>query len=113
MLAADLGLDNIPKGHPDWNNFLPKEFGDGRMFDIVFCDGQILRNHKRAGYRETREARRWTVTHLALGLEHVKPGGTIIILLHKLEAVDTVELLCQFNRFSAITLLKPAKCHAK
>jgi 23S rRNA U2552 (ribose-2'-O)-methylase RlmE/FtsJ len=113
MLAADLGFDNIPKEHPDRNNFLPREFGDGRVFDIVFCDGQVLRNHKRAAYREKREARRLTVTQLALGLEHVKPGGAIIILLHKLEAVDTVELLCQFNRFSSITLFKPAKCHAK
>jgi 23S rRNA U2552 (ribose-2'-O)-methylase RlmE/FtsJ len=113
MLAADLGFDNFPKEHPDRNNFLPKEFGDGRVFDIVFCDGQVLRNHKRAAYRENREARRLTVTQLALGLEHVKPGGTIIILLHKLEAVDTVELLRQFNRFSSITLFKPAKCHAK
>lgn len=113
MLAADLGLDNIPKEHPDRNNFLPKEFGEGRVFDIVFCDGQVLRTHKRAAYREKREERRLTVTQLALGLEHVKPGGTIIILLHKLEAVDTVELLCQFNRFSSITLFKPAKCHAK
>jgi 23S rRNA U2552 (ribose-2'-O)-methylase RlmE/FtsJ len=113
MLAADLGFDNIPKEHPDRNNFLPREFGDGRVFDMVFCDGQVLRNHKRAAYREKREARRLTVTQLALGLEHVKPGGTIIILLHKLEAVDTVELLCQFNHFSSITLFKPAKCHAK
>jgi hypothetical protein len=113
MLAADLGFDNIPKEHPDRNNFLPRELGDGRVFDMVFCDGQVLRNHKRAAYREKREARRLTVTQLALGLEHVKPGGTIIILLHKLEAVDTVELLCQFNHFSSITLFKPAKCHAK
>jgi hypothetical protein len=62
MLAADLGLDNVPEEHPDRNNFLPKEFGDGRVFDIVFCDGQVLRNHKKAAYRETREARRSTVT---------------------------------------------------
>ena len=113
MLAADLGSDNFPKEHADRNNFLPKELGDGRVFDIVFCDGQVLWNHKRAAYREKQEARRLTVTQLVLGLEHVKPGGTIIILLHKLEAVDTVELLCQFNRFSSITLFKPAKCHAK
>jgi hypothetical protein len=109
MLTTDLSFDNIPKEHPDQNNFLPKEFGDGRVFDIVFCDGQVLRNHKRAAYRGKREARRLTVTQLALGLNHVKLGGTIIVLLHKLEAVDTVELLCQFNRFSSITLFKPAK----
>jgi len=113
MLAEDLSVDQIPEEHPDRNNFLPKEFFDERAFDMVFCDGQVLRHHARAEYRENREARRLTVTQLALGLEHVKPGGTMIILLHKLEAVDTVELLRQFNHFSSITLFKPARCHAK
>jgi hypothetical protein len=113
MLAVDLGLDNILKVRPDRNNFLQKEFADGRVLDIVFCDGQVLWNHKRAAYRERREAQRLNVMQLALGLKHVKPGGTIIILRHKREAVDTVELLCQFNRFSSVPLFKPAKCHAK
>jgi hypothetical protein len=113
MLAADLGLDNSLKVRSDRNNFLLKEFADGRVLDIVFCDGQVLWNHKRAGYRERREAQRLNVMQLALGLKHVKPGGTTIILLHKREAVDTVELLCQFKRFSSVPLFKPAKFHAR
>jgi hypothetical protein len=39
MLAADLGVDSIPEGHLDANNFLPKQFHEGRVFDIVLCDG--------------------------------------------------------------------------
>jgi 23S rRNA U2552 (ribose-2'-O)-methylase RlmE/FtsJ len=43
MLAADLGADHIPKEHPDSANFLPKQFSGSREFDIVLCDGQVLR----------------------------------------------------------------------
>jgi hypothetical protein len=79
----------------------------------VLCDGQVLRTHKRAPNRENREARRLTVTQLALGLEHIKSGGTMIVLLHKVEAMDTVQLLYRFNRFSLVKLLKSSKSHAK
>ena len=113
LLAADLGVEDIPEDHPDRQNFLPKEFGDERVFDVVLCDGQVLRTHKRAPYRENREARRLTVTQLALGLEHIKSGGTMIVLLHKVEAMDTVELLHRFNHFSTVKLFKSSKSHAK
>jgi 23S rRNA U2552 (ribose-2'-O)-methylase RlmE/FtsJ len=113
LLAADLGVDDIPKDHPDQHNFLSREFCDGRVFDGVLCDGQVLRTHTRAPYRENREARRLTVTQLALGLEHIKSGGTMIVLLHKVEAMDTVELLYRFNRFSTVRLFKPATSHTK
>lgn len=39
MLAADMSVGNIPTDHPELADFLPKEISDGRMFDIVFCDG--------------------------------------------------------------------------
>lgn len=113
LLAADLGVEEIPKDHPDRGNFLPREFSNGRVFDAVICDGQVLRTHTRASYRENREARRLTVTQLALGLEHIKSGGTMIVLLHKVEAMDTIELLYRFNRFSVVKLFKSSKSHAK
>jgi peptidoglycan/xylan/chitin deacetylase (PgdA/CDA1 family) len=34
------------------------------------------------------------------------------MLLHKIEALDTVELLYRFSRFSDIQVFKPAKKHA-
>ena len=113
LLAADMGRVEIPNDHPDAKRFLPRQFAPGQAFDMVICDGQVLRCHDRAAYRERREATRLTLTQLALGLEHVKPGGTLIVLLHKLEALDTVKLLYTFASFSSIQLFKHDKFHAK
>lgn len=113
MLAADMGAHDIPEDHPEYNSFLPKELDEHKRFDIVLCDGQVLRTHQRAEYREVRESRRLICTQLALGLEHLADGGTMIILLHKIEAPDTVELLYTFSQFSNVKVYKHAKHHAK
>ncbi|KAE8130850.1 hypothetical protein BDV38DRAFT_291190 [Aspergillus pseudotamarii] len=113
LLAADMGRVEIPNDHPDAERFLPRQFAPGQVFDVVICDGQVLRCHDRAAYREHREATRLTLTQLALGLEHVKPGGTLIVLLHKVEALDTVQLLYTFASFSSIQLYKHDRFHAK
>ncbi|KAL1586096.1 hypothetical protein WHR41_04765 [Cladosporium halotolerans] len=113
MLASDMGAEHIPDDHADRQNFFPKQLPDGRLFDLILCDGQVLRTHERAPYREKeREARRLTSTQLALGLEHVKAGGTMIVLLHRLESCDTVELLQKFATFSTVRLFKPKSGHA-
>ncbi|KND90813.1 hypothetical protein TOPH_04589 [Tolypocladium ophioglossoides CBS 100239] len=112
MLAADMGVGTVPEGHPDAGNFLSRQFGLDQLFDLVLCDGQVLRTHVRAPYREKREARRLTTTQLALGLEHLRPSGTMIVLLHKLEAWDTVNLLWRFHKFSSVRLFKPKTGHA-
>ncbi|ROV96607.1 hypothetical protein VPNG_08995 [Cytospora leucostoma] len=118
LLAADMGVadSDIPPDHPHARDFLPaRQLRAGRAFDLAICDGQVLRNHEphRAAYREAREARRLTLTQLALGLEHLRPGGTMVVLLHKLEAWDTVLLLRAFAGFSAVRLFKPRSGHAK
>jgi hypothetical protein len=113
MLAADMGAVVIPADHPDANNMLPRRFDPFQLFNLVLCDGQVLRTHTRAAYREKREARRLTTTQLAISLEHVKFGGSMIVLLHKVEAVDTVSLLYMFSKFSSAKLFKPTKHHAK
>ncbi|KAL4787088.1 hypothetical protein BJX76DRAFT_364206 [Aspergillus varians] len=114
MLAEDMGLtDDIPSDHPDATNFLPRQFTPDQTFDLVICDGQVLRTHERAAYREKKEASRLTLTQLALGLEHVKPGGTMVVLLHKVEALHTVRLLHTFSKFASVQLYKHAKIHAK
>ena len=113
MLAADMGVTDIPAEHPDARNLLPQQFDPGQLFDLVLCDGQVLRTQVRAPYREKREARRLSITQLAIGLEHLKIGGTMVVLLHKLEATDTVSLLYTFNKFSSVMLFKPTKRHAK
>ncbi|KAI1375406.1 hypothetical protein F4677DRAFT_422729 [Hypoxylon crocopeplum] len=113
MLAADMGVKEIPEDHPDADHFLPRQFEPDQLFDLVLCDGQVLRTHARAEYREKREARRLTITQLALGLEHLRSGGTMVVLLHKLEAWDTVNLLWTFHKFSSVRVFKPKMGHAK
>ncbi|KAL0929536.1 uncharacterized protein CTRU02_215435 [Colletotrichum truncatum] len=113
MLAADMGLVDVPVEHPDHSSFLPQQLKPGDLFDLVICDGQVLRTHARKQYRENREAYRLTVTQLCLGLEHARPGSTMIVLLHKLEAWDTVLLLNTFREFATVGLFKPKTSHAK
>ena len=116
MLAEDMGVDpeTIPADHPDAGNFLPRQFSpDEQLFDLVFADGQVLRTHERAEYRENRESRRLTLTQLVLGLEHMQPRGTIVVLLHKMDTWDSLKLLYTFDQFSRVRLFKPKRAHAK
>jgi hypothetical protein len=62
MLAADMGVSDIPPENPEAKSFFPRPFNPGQVFDLVLCDGQVLRTHVRACYRETREASRLTLT---------------------------------------------------
>lgn len=48
---------------------------------------------------------------LILSLQHLQPGGSMIVLLHKLEAWYTVQVLYEINKFSSIQLFKPEKSH--
>ncbi|RYP72952.1 hypothetical protein DL770_007871 [Monosporascus sp. CRB-9-2] len=116
MLAGDMGMPDIPADHPDAAKFvLSRQFDSPdkqeALFDLVLCDGQVLRTHPRATYRETRETERLRSTQLALGLEHLRPGGTIVALLHKLEAWDTLSLLYCFSRFATVRTFKPRAGH--
>lgn len=118
MLAEDMGVTQaeIPPEHPEATKFLQQRYLlPGTKFDLVLCDGQVLRTHEshRASYREPREARRLGSTQLALGLEHLEPGGSMIVLLHKLEAWNTAGLLYTFSTFSDIKVIKPTAGHQK
>ncbi|KAL4985461.1 hypothetical protein BDW68DRAFT_198790 [Aspergillus falconensis] len=115
MLAEDIGISaaEIPPSHPDFSKFLPAYFNPDHRFDLALCDGQVLRKQARSAYREKREATRLTLTQLILSLEHLKPGGTMIVLLHKIEAPDTVQLLYAFEKFSTVRVYKHARYHAK
>ncbi|KAK3715746.1 hypothetical protein LTR37_006971 [Vermiconidia calcicola] len=113
MLAADMDATEIMADHADADKFLPQEFNPKRLYDLVLCDGQVLRTHPRASYRDHCEVSRLTTTQLALGLEHLRPGGTMIVLLHKVEKCYAVMLLNTFRKFSTLQLYKPEKAHAK
>jgi 23S rRNA U2552 (ribose-2'-O)-methylase RlmE/FtsJ len=113
MLASDVGETDIPTEHPLSQHMLPQQLDSAGTFDLVVCDGQILRNYDGPAIAANRQARRLTVSQLAIGLRHVKIGGTMVVLLHKVEALNTATLLHSFSKFSTVTLFKPTKHHAK
>ncbi len=114
MLAVEYGtsMAEIPKEHPDAKNFNSDRPFLGQTFDLVICDGQILRTHFREEYRQDLEALRLNVAQLILGMTRIKPGGTFVMLLHKADAFDNIELLKRFDKFSKLMLFKPRTAHA-
>ncbi|KAL8951647.1 MAG: hypothetical protein Q9222_002408 [Ikaeria aurantiellina] len=101
----------IPRGHPDAMNFVESSPFVGQTYDLVLCDGQTLRTHKKAGYRETREPRRLLAAQVVFGMTRLNPGGTFVILLHKADAYDTMKLLRDFCSFADVELFKPEAAH--
>lgn len=112
MHPLSMGINDIPPTHPDAENFSNSRLFPSEVFDLIICDGQVLRNHSRQSYREQVEASRLTLSQLVLALQRIKSGGTLIILLHKLDTWDSLELLYTFSKFSQIQLFKPRKKHA-
>lgn len=115
MLAADMGVEIIPPSHPEANMFLPKKLLAHDTFDLAICDGHIPRTHSPEAYKKEieRERVRLMYTQLALALEHVKPGGSMLVLMRKIEAWDSILVLRRFSMFSNVRLYKPACAHAK
>jgi hypothetical protein len=111
MFATELGVSEIPHDHPDFADFLGRpDIKDN--YDLAFCDGQVLRGHNIKEYRQKWEAIRLTHSQLVIALQHLKPGGTMVVLLHKAEVWDTVLLLYAFNSFAEVSTFKPSKAHA-
>lgn len=110
-----MGATTIPEQHEEAVQFVPRVLTAGqRSFDLALCDGQVLRPvlHTRASYREARENDRLSWVQLGLGLSHLKEGGTMIVLLHNVEAWRNVQLLYLFSKISRMKLFKPSRAHA-
>lgn len=112
MLSSEMGVSAIPPDHPDVANFSQDRPYIGESFDLVICDGQVLRTHPRQPYRTELEACRLTMSQLVLALQRIKIGGTLVMLLHKLDYWDSVQLLYMFSRFSDMQLFKSENHHA-
>lgn len=114
-LVGDMGIDDgdIPEQHSDFGKFQKDEVWAGERFDLVFCDGQVLRNHSQdmAEYRQRCEATRLICSQLLIALRHVRAGGSMVILLHKIDRWDTVLTIRAFDRFASIALFKPLAAH--
>ncbi|KAK0658904.1 hypothetical protein QBC41DRAFT_287445 [Cercophora samala] len=115
MLAEDLGvnLDEIPASHPDHGKFTPRQFAADERYDIAVCDGHLLRTQERSSYRERRESLRLQNSSLVLALEHLRPGGTLIVLLHKIEMWRIACFLQTMTTFSEVRVHKPKTGHTK
>ncbi|KEY65299.1 hypothetical protein S7711_01815 [Stachybotrys chartarum IBT 7711] len=115
MLAGEMGLTaaDVPPSHPDAANFVYKNMIDEcEKFDLVICDGMVLRTHTRHLYRESSEGCRLSSVQFYMALQHIKAGGTMVVLLHKPEAFYNVKLMHRFSQFSQVTLFKPKRAHA-
>ncbi len=113
LLASELGtsLERVPAQHPESDKFTAYSPFHGQTFNIVICDGQVLRIHKHKRDRE-REVARLLLSQLILGMQRIKPGGTFLILLHKVDVWVNLILLKTFESFSNIRLFKAHKIHA-
>ncbi|KAF2019547.1 hypothetical protein BU24DRAFT_341125 [Aaosphaeria arxii CBS 175.79] len=114
MLAKDMGVEakDVPTDHPDAQNFIFDQPFSGQDYDLVFCDGQVLRTHERPDYREHGEIGRLRAAQLVLAMQRIRENGRLVMLLHRNDAVDVVSLLYTLSRFSSIRLFKPQKKHA-
>jgi len=112
MLAEEFGAETIPLTHPEHASFLRDRPFLEHTFQLIFCDGQVLRTHQRGDHRQPHKALRLTVSQLILALQRIRTGGTLIMLLHKIEAWHTAQLLYLFSQFSSVQVFKPKKKHA-
>lgn len=116
MLAVEMGLaadlSDIPASHPDRSAFSPDRPFQGMEFDLVLADGQVLRTHPRLSYRDKCEELRLLTSQLVLALQRVRHGGTIVVLLHRIDSWRSVRLMHTFAAFSNIQLFKPRTGHA-
>lgn len=115
LMAGDMGMDHaqIPGDHPDAGNFLNRKIRPRAQFDLVTSEGGVLRPHvaQLGSHRDQREAHRLKASQLALALSRVKPGGRMVVLMHKAEAWNTLCLLYVFSKFANIRLFKPDQEH--
>lgn len=113
MFAHKFGIDTIAEDHPEYPSLLQHWPYEPRQYDLVLCDGQVLRLHveQLSAERKNCEATRLTNTQLFLGLKMIKPGGTMVVLLHKAQAIRCFRLIHTFYQFSQVQLYKPSRAH--
>lgn len=112
MYAKEMDFnDEYPAGHPDSKIFDTSRPFLETQYDVVFCGGAVGRNHPRKEYRDHCESSRLTISQLVFAMNRPKPGGSLVLLLHRVESWDTVCILHAFNQFSDIQLFKHSKFH--
>jgi 23S rRNA U2552 (ribose-2'-O)-methylase RlmE/FtsJ len=113
MYSTEMACEElISTEHPDCKKFKTCRPFLGNLYDIVICDGAVGKDHLREGYRGDCEPQRLTVSQLVFAINRLKPGGSVVLLLHRVESWDTVCILHAFSQFSDIQLYKHTKIHS-
>ena len=115
MLHTEFGVTEIPTGPCQLSQFSDQRLWHGELFDLIFCDGQVLQSHEPyiADYRRPVEAIRLTVGQLILAMQRIKSGGTLIMLLHDVGAYESIKILSVIDKIAKIQLFKPVSAHRK
>lgn len=103
---------HIPADRPDSEGFETSSPYVENQYDIVICGGAVAKAHLMERHRSECERSLLTVSQLVFAMNRLKPGGSIVLLLHHVESWDTVCILHAFNQFSHIQLYKHPKYHA-
>ena len=104
MLAEEFGVTKIPPNHPEGDKFSTARLFANETFDLVFCDGKVLRNHPRPEHREPLEPTRFILAQLILAMQRIKPGGSLVVSLHKADSWSSMQLIRQIDRFASVQL---------
>lgn len=119
MLAREYDLDpSMVSSDNQFKNFLARSQNPWptKSFDIILCNHGVARRGDKANPRPDEEVEndllRMHAAHIMFSLLHVKEGGTVILLLKKIEAWDTIQILYAFSQFSELSTFKSTDIYA-
>lgn len=96
MLVAEMLRDTdmvIPKNYPEVKKLHGLRPFVSHKMDLVFLDGIVLRTHDRASYRQQTEPLRLSTAQLVLGMQRINQGGTLVMLMHKVDSWPSVSTI--------------------
>ncbi|KAG9858515.1 NAD(P)-binding protein, partial [Aureobasidium melanogenum] len=111
MFVEEMGHLEDECGRPDWKSSAQKWPYKIERYDLIICDGQVLRTHQGPELKESIEPVRLTCAQLYLGLKRIRPGGTLVVLLHRINTARNFRIIHLFQKFSQVQLFKPATSH--
>lgn len=114
--ASAIGFHDLPPDHPDTLELSSASWPfKAAEYSLIFCDGQVLRNHTRPDNRDdnSKAINRLFAAQLAIALQNVCDGGTIIMKLHRAASWHNFTLTEKLSRFSDVLLHKPTSAHVQ
>jgi 23S rRNA U2552 (ribose-2'-O)-methylase RlmE/FtsJ len=111
MFAEEMGHLEDDYNRTDWKSSAQKWPYRTERYDLIICDGQVLGTHQGQELKETVEPIRLTCAQLYLGLKRIRPGGTLVVLLHRINTARNFRIIHLFHKFSQIQLFKPVTSH--